>query len=762
VPYTEFFRRICGFDPYPFQVRFHDCEAAFRVLEAPTGLGKTRTVIADWLSGRSTTRLVYCLPGRALTRQVAHVARGMVPEDVKVFELMGGSEDIHEKIRPDQPAIIVGTQDVLVSRALNRGYALSPFRWPMDFGLLNNDVTWVFDEVQLLGEVVATGAQLAAFRKQLGTYGRAKCVWMTATLDRGWLKTADFSEEPAVIRLEADDLQRDDVNGRVTADKALAEATACDVPAECAAFVAKQHKENYLTLVIANTVVRAQEIWTELQRLKVVAKILHSRFRPCDRERTVDEILKIERGVIVSTQVIEAGVDINADLMITDVAPWASMVQRFGRVNRDGKKPHARIYWVRNPQRGKKAKLDGSQYLPYEANEVQKAIAELEKLRSAAPAGLAGRIAAPVPYRYVLRRSDLLDLFDTTPDLAGNQIDVSRFVRSGEETNVYVGWRSWPKEQEPFRRRFERDELCPVPFFPGKSDFKDWLKKNDAWSWNYAKKGRWEKVDPNRMYAGMRLLVRSEAGGYTSERGWLPESKAAVPDWQPGREAQPIQEEPSMDSDEMSETTTKGLAQHTDEVVEGLCRLLEGIKVDLNGATSSLQRAARLHDWGKAHPIFQQTLHLEDLGDDPPDPLLAKQDRKKSRSRGHSRPGFRHELASALASLDAEEFLTAYLVAAHHGKVRMSIRSFGGEKARSEDIRVARGIQDSDTLFTADLGGGECMPEITLTLGAMDLGKNGWSDQAAKLLQAVGPFRLAYLELLLRAADERASEEGAQ
>ena len=759
--YTEFFRRVCGFDPYPFQVRFHDCEADFRVLEVPTGLGKTRTVLADWLSDRPTTRLVYCLPGRALTRQVADVARGMAPGEVPVFELMGGSKDLHQRIRPDQPAIIVGTQDVLVSRALNRGYALSPFRWPMDFGLLNNNVTWVFDEVQLLGEVVATSAQLAAFRKQLGTYGRAKCVWMTATLDKRWLRTVDFREEPAVIRLEADDLERDYVGGRVNAEKAVAEASACDMPAECAAFVAKQHREDYLTLVIANTVARAQEIWTELQRIQVEAKLLHSRFRPCDRERTSDETLKMSRGVIVSTQVIEAGVDINADLLITDVAPWASIVQRFGRVNRDGKKPHAQVYWVRHPQRAKKAKLDGSQYLPYEAEEVQKAIAELEKLDSAAPAGLAGRVATPVPYRYVLRRSDLLDLFDTTPDLAGNQIDVSRFVRSGEETNVYMAWRSWPKEQEPLRRRFERDELCPVPFFPGRSDLKDWLKKNEAWTWNYAQKGRWEKVDPDRIYAGMRLLVRSEAGGYTSERGWWPESKATVPEWQPEREAQSIQEEPSMDSDELSETTTQSLAQHTDEVVEKLGRLLKAVQVNLNGATNALQRAARLHDWGKAHPVFQQTLHTEDLGGDAPDPLLAKQDRKKSRPRGHSRPGFRHELGSALASLDREEFLTAYLIAAHHGKVRMSIRSMEGEKPPSEGIRVARGIHDCDKLFAADLGGGECMPEITLTLTAMDLGKNGWSDQAAMLLETVGPFRLAYLELLLRAADERASEEGA-
>ena len=40
---------------------------------------------------------------------------------------------------------------MLLSRALNRGYGMSRYRWPMHFGLLNNDCLWVMDEVQLMG-----------------------------------------------------------------------------------------------------------------------------------------------------------------------------------------------------------------------------------------------------------------------------------------------------------------------------------------------------------------------------------------------------------------------------------------------------------------------------------------------------------------------------------------------------------------------------------------------------------------------------------
>ena len=41
----------------------------------------------------------------------------------------------------------------------------------------------------------------------------------------------------------------------------------------------------------------------------------------------------------------------------------------------------------------------------------------------------------------VLRRRDLVDLFDTLPDLSGNDVDVSRYLREGDDTDVAIAWR---------------------------------------------------------------------------------------------------------------------------------------------------------------------------------------------------------------------------------------------------------------------------------------------------------------------------------
>ncbi len=74
--------------------------------------------------------------------------------------------------------------------------------------------------------------------------------------------------------------------------------------------------------------------------------------------------------------------------------------------------------------------------------------------------------------------------------------------------------------------------------------------------------------------------------------------------------------------------------------------------------------------------------------------------------------------------------------------------------------RVARGVRQDDLLFPADLGNGVCMPEMRLSLTMTLLGSNGeagWTDRVLRLLEQEGPFRLTFLEMLLRAADERAS-----
>ena len=181
--FEDFFRTATsGHDAFPFQMRFATGPTLPRLVKVPTGLGKTAMAVLGWLWGRryadrsvkSSTprRLVYCLPMRVLVEQTRDEVKGWLQnlglaDEVKVYVLMGGDQAEDWDLYPEKDAILVGTQDMLLSRALNRGYAMSRYRWPLPFGLLNNDCLWILDEVQLMDVGVATSAQIEAFRQHL-------------------------------------------------------------------------------------------------------------------------------------------------------------------------------------------------------------------------------------------------------------------------------------------------------------------------------------------------------------------------------------------------------------------------------------------------------------------------------------------------------------------------------------------------------------------------------------------------------------------
>jgi CRISPR-associated endonuclease/helicase Cas3 len=175
--------------------------------------------------------------------------------------------------------------------------------------------------------------------------------------------------------------------------------------------------------------------------------------------------------------------------------------------------------------------------------------------------------------------------------------------------------------------------------------------------------------------------------------------------------------------------------------------------------------------------IFQEALSVPDDIKSRPSGLMAKAPELNRYSRPgfrhYSRPGFRHELATAIAMLqNGLPDLAAYLAAAHHGKVRLSIRSLPNEThPDNPDTRFARGVWDRDTMPGVSLGGKTDVPQTILDLSYMELGESettgaSWLARMTVLRdsQGIGPFRLTLMEALLRVADWRAglSEGGVE
>ena len=389
------YRRAYGREvtPYPFQ-RSLAKDSSIEVLIAPTGLGKTAGVTLGWVSRRlakpreTPRRLIWCLPMRTLVEQTAREAETWMNRLSETFTqagqntppvhiLMGGATSDEWRLHPERAAILVGTQDMLLSRALMRGYGMSRFGWPIDFGLLHTDALWVFDEVQLMGAGIATSAQTEAFRRRCQWHHEraARSLWVSATLQPEWLATVDFRREvpkPRTLYWNDDDPpEPPGLSARIDARKAVSRAeTVLAAEQErrteayaktIAADVLRTHRSGKTTLVILNTVRRAQALYealTKAGRGKDSLLLIHSRFRAGERSTAQKRLEGIEQArragnpidcIIVATQAVEAGVDMTSAVLFTELAPWSSLVQRFGRCNRAGELNDdggAEIRWI--------------------------------------------------------------------------------------------------------------------------------------------------------------------------------------------------------------------------------------------------------------------------------------------------------------------------------------------------------------------------------------------------------------------------------
>ncbi len=97
--------------------------------------------------------------------------------------------------------------------------------------------------------------------------------------------------------------------------------------------------------MICNTVKVAQEMCENLESLN--PNLIHSRFIGMDRREKEDKITEagdIEKNkgnaLWISTQIVEASLDIDFDVMFTEASTVDSLFQRFGRCYRKREYPH--------------------------------------------------------------------------------------------------------------------------------------------------------------------------------------------------------------------------------------------------------------------------------------------------------------------------------------------------------------------------------------------------------------------------------------
>jgi CRISPR-associated endonuclease/helicase Cas3 len=667
--FLKFFQAATGHAPYKWQQLIAN-EGLPDVLPVPTGLGKTEGAALAWAwalkERREPRHLVYCLPMRSLVTQTVQRLKKYFDAlretkreiDVAVYQLMGGAMD-EEWVRwPEKPWVLVGTQDQLLSRALNRGYAMSRFEWPVHFGLLNNDCRWIIDEVQLMGSGLWTTSQLDWMReKRFPSLKPCLTTWMSATVGTSFLTTTDRTQDDLgeaskeqvkfeeVLKTSLDSDQRLQwwraakrpvewwqpaaASGKTGGKKKTAAKQAPVTPEAIAKAVQATHQAGTLSLVICNTVDMARAVFGALSSVDHKV-LLTSRFRREDRARHEERLLQFDDDrkagklgrdhpglICVSTQVVEAGVDISAHHLWTELAPWPSMLQRLGRLNRKGDDQEARAWVWETP---KEAGEQGDRVGPYEVADIEgakklvdafaalsqqkpfaEALEELSKQHREDVSKALQPKRSPLP-----RALDVHGLFSTERDVHGGFTDVSAFVRGTDpDLDVTVFWRDWSGDSPPRGDDLDgplldpANEGCPVSFFLAQKMLED--SRGKAWLWD-DEGDRWVQVPPRDIRPGMLVMLKRDVGGYDRAEGWTGDKSNVLADVPRAGRGEALRDDAS--------TEVGYWARLEDHLADARCeakKLCDALDVQDPFRTAVIEAAA-LHDLGKAHPQWQEKL----------------------------------------------------------------------------------------------------------------------------------------------------------
>lgn len=393
--FDQWFFALNGVEPFPWQRRlFRKWLCADQLLECrwpkvislPTASGKTAVIeMAVFAlacgSPAARRRIAFVVDRRLVVDEATRraellarklqaaiqdeanilgpVARALVETGgepdapLAVARLRGGIEfDDSWAKNPAQPTVIVSTVDQVGSRLLFRAYGgVGKRSLPIPAGLLGVDTLIIVDEAHCSQAFCDTVHEIEEKWQRAAEQplpNPLTLVRMSATLP----------DEPE-FRLEQEDQECEELRRRLFTAKPVKLET---VRAEGSAKAWREMLENHVVeeirnwtgsrrggvcAVVLNRVQSARKVFEQIGVDGGRKMLLTGRMRPWDRDRLLREWLpKIEASssrpdsesplVVVATQCIEVGANLDFDFMVTEAAPLDALRQRFGRVNRLG------------------------------------------------------------------------------------------------------------------------------------------------------------------------------------------------------------------------------------------------------------------------------------------------------------------------------------------------------------------------------------------------------------------------------------------
>jgi len=313
------------------------------ILRAPTGSGKTEAVLAPFLAmqGKDFPRqMIYSLSMRVLAFQLAQRARKAVKE-------CGLQNDMVACHYGGNPESVLFSREMIFTTIDQTvcAYACTPLLVGRRFGNIPAGAVasafLVFDEIQLLDP--KTGLQSAIILAKHSLKHGIPFAFLSATIPDCVICHLENKADESGMKIElveADEKAIKEKNSELKKRTRILRFEDASLDADA---IKKYLDGEKKVLVVVNTVDRAQKLYEKLSNIEPKPVLIHSRFLQEHRQNKEKEIAGKLLGkdstapaLVISTQVIEAGMDISADILLTELAPIDSLIQRAGRVARWG------------------------------------------------------------------------------------------------------------------------------------------------------------------------------------------------------------------------------------------------------------------------------------------------------------------------------------------------------------------------------------------------------------------------------------------
>jgi len=353
----DFSQSITGFVPYQYQLKVADLLLAGKnvILAVPTGAGKTWASIIPFLYARQNgninfpQKMIYSLPLRTLANSIYSDVTETLDKNHEFKELASIHTGEYKNDEHFEKDIIFSTIDQTLSSFLCFPFSLSKRQANINAGALIGSYL-VFDEFHLLDPKLSMATTLGTLRT-LGNLCRF-CI-MTATLSESYINELKVAVNADVVKI--DDFPEDMVkinSLKVPEGKEVKKTVTVAEGTINAETILKHHMRK--TIVICNRVEKVQQLFNDItasdltgfQNLSGLEKsniiCLHSRFFDEDRKKKEKDLKRLfgndndESAILISTQVIEAGMDISCETMHVEISPINSFLQRAGRCARWG------------------------------------------------------------------------------------------------------------------------------------------------------------------------------------------------------------------------------------------------------------------------------------------------------------------------------------------------------------------------------------------------------------------------------------------